>query len=359
MRLVYARQVPPSEYRPQLATLTRTPPQGDEWIHEIKYDGYRIGCRILERGVALWSRNGKDWTGHFPGVAEAARALPTRDALLDGEIAMVLPDGRTSFQALQNVGKAAPDQTGSLVYFVFDLLRIDGTALTRLPLDARKARLRALVSPLGPNSCIRFADHVVGNGDQVFREACRLGLEGIIAKRRNQAYQAGRREGWFKIKCIQRQEFVIGGFTDPEGTRAGIGALLIGYYDASRLLIFAGKVGTGFTHKSALELRHQLDRIEQPGSPFVPPPPGALSRRAHWVKPSLVAEVAFTEWTGDGKIRHPSFQGLRSDKRAADVQRERPTRAVAAQMRAKTPRRANRESPGTMLRSTNGNRHMS
>jgi len=324
-------------YRPQLATLVKTPPAGDEWLHEIKFDGYRIGCRIRRGRVTLTSRNGHDWTAAFPEVADAAARLDTADALLDGEVAMVLPDGRTSFQALQNAFAGAGSRA-PLAYFVFDLLRLDGRSLEALPLEERKARLQALVGRHGAGSPprkparrgaktgrIRYAEHVAGRGAEFFRQACRLGLEGIVSKRRDLPYHPGRHGSWLKTKCTLRQEFVIGGFTDPQGIRAGLGALLIGHYE-DRRLVFAGKVGTGFTHRGAIDLRKQLDAIEQPRCPFDPPPPGSLGRHAHWVRPALVCDVIFTEWTTDGRIRHPSFQGLRRDKAPREVVRERPRR---------------------------------
>jgi len=312
--------MPHPDYVPQLATLVATPPSGDEWLHEIKYDGYRIGARVRKGRVSLYTRNGNDWTAAFPEIAGAVEKLGLDDALIDGEAAIVLADGRTSFQAMQNAGD--PGKRGTLVYFVFDLLRLNGESLDTLPLDERKARLKKLVGARKTGR-IRFSEHIDGNGDAFFKEACRAGLEGIISKRRDQPYRAGRHGGWVKTKCVQRQEFVIGGFTDPEGMRAGLGALLIGYYEGERL-IFSGKVGTGFTHKMALDLRARLDRIEIKASPFAPAPAGWLGRNAHWVKPDLVCEVVFTEWTGDGKIRHPSFQGLRADKKPKEIVRERP-----------------------------------
>jgi bifunctional non-homologous end joining protein LigD len=311
--------MPHPDYVPQLATLVATPPSGDEWLHEIKYDGYRIGARVRKGRVTLYTRNGNDWTAAFPEIVAAVERLGLGDALIDGEAAMVLPDGRTSFQAMQNAGE--PSRRGTLVYFVFDLLRLNDENLQTLALQDRKARLKKLVGTkkTGP---IRYSEHIEGNGNAFFAEACRAGLEGIVSKRRDKPYRAGRHGEWLKTKCVQRQEFVIGGFTDPEGTRAGIGALLIGYYDGERLA-FSGKVGTGFTHKSALDVRATLGRIETTSSPFMPPPPGALGRNAHWVKPELVCEVEFTEWTSDGKIRHPSFQGLRKDKDPRQIVRER------------------------------------
>lgn len=314
--------MPASEYDPQLATLVDKPPRGDEWLHEIKYDGYRIGVRIRDGRVALYSRTGKDWTSAFPTIVDAAKKLRTNDALIDGEIAVVLPDGRTSFQALQNrLAEGAPRAAGSLAFFAFDLLRHDGERLDGLPLEERKARLKSLIGTPKAAGFFQFADHVIGNGESLFDHARALGLEGIISKRRDRPHRPGRHGGWLKVKCVRRQEFVIGGFTDPEGARAGLGALLLGYYEGDRL-VFAGRVGTGFTRKRALELRATLDRLERKSCPFMPPPAGALARTAHWVSPTLVAEVAFTEWTGDGKIRHPSFQGLRLDKTPKDVGRE-------------------------------------
>jgi bifunctional non-homologous end joining protein LigD len=303
-------------YDPQLAQLVKQAPSGDEWLHELKYDGYRIGCRIDGGSATLLSRNGKDWTAAFPEVARAAARLPVTSALIDGEVCVLLPDGRTSFQALQNL--AAADRS-RLVYFAFDLLYLDGRPLLDEPLEARKAALKKIVR----GERILFSDHLDADGPEAHRQACRLRLEGIISKPRRAPYQSGKRAGWVKTKCVARQEFVVGGFTDPEGSRAGIGALLVGVYDKDRL-VFAGKVGTGFTTKVARDLRTTLDRLEVPQSPFVPPPPGWLGRNAHWVKPTLVAEVEFTEWTDEGKIRHPSFQGLRRDKRATSVVRENP-----------------------------------
>ena len=311
----------PPTYQPQLATLVKAPPSGEGWWHEIKFDGYRIGCRIKDGRITLTSRNGKDWTSAFPEVVEAARSLPTSDALLDGEVAMVLPDGRTSFQALQNAS-SNPDARDALVFFVFDLLRVDGQSIESRPLAERKSRLQTLLGRRTTGR-IRFSDHVTGSGASFLAEACRVGLEGIVSKRLDRPYYHGRNTDWVKAKCTQRQELVVGGFTDPEGTRMGLGALLVGYYDGSRL-VFAGKVGTGFAHDFAVELRGRLDTLEQHSCPFDSPPPRLIARRAHWVKPNLVGEVSFTEWTADGMIRHPVFQGLRSDKKPRDVRLERP-----------------------------------
>ncbi|HEX9050609.1 MAG TPA: DNA ligase D [Anaeromyxobacter sp.] len=325
-----SRPVP--AYRAQLALLVDAAPEEAGWVHEVKYDGYRIGCAVERGRATLWSRRGKDWTAQFPEVAAAAARLPARAALLDGEVAAVLPDGRTSFQALQN---AFAGGRRSLVYFVFDLLHLDGEDLAARPLLERKAALARL---LGDGAgTIRYAPHVGGSGAAVFREACRLGLEGIVSKRADQAYRPGRGGGWVKTKCILRQELVVGGFTDPEGAaRDAIGALLVGVHEGGALR-FAGKVGTGFTNAQARELRARLERLATGDCPFTPRPAGWLGKNAHWVRPELVAEVAFTEWTKDGSLRHPSFQGLREDKQAGDVVRERPTPTPSATPRNSSP----------------------
>jgi bifunctional non-homologous end joining protein LigD len=347
--------VAPLEFHAQLATLAKAPPEGSGWIHEVKYDGYRIGCVIEGGRVTLLSRNGLDWTDRFPEVAAAARRLPARRALLDGEVAVVLPDGRTSFQALQNARSAA---RGTVAYLVFDLLRLDREDLAAWPLLERKAALARLVGD-GEPGVVRYAPHVDGDGRAVLAAACRAGLEGIVSKRGDAPYRPGRGTTWIKTKCVLRQELVIGGFTDPEGAaRDAIGALLVGYRQEGALR-FAGKVGTGFTNAAARALRRRLGGISADACPFSPPPRGGLVRSAHWVRPLLVAEIAFTEWTADGKIRHPSFQGLRDDKRPEDVVRERPVAgtppsparrpldlAAASSRPADRPARGARVSPG-------------
>jgi bifunctional non-homologous end joining protein LigD len=307
----------PDFVEPQLATLVTAPPTGDDWLHEMKFDGYRILCRIDKGRATLWSRNARDWTSRFPAVAAAAGKLRARHGFLDGEVAVMLPSGTTSFQALQN---SSGDQ-GQLVYFVFDLLHLDGEDLTHLGLDARKRALERLIGTTRAG-IIRYSTHVVGKGAAFFRDACRRSLEGIVSKRRDSPYQSGRGRSWLKVKCGHEQELVIGGFTEPKGARVGLGALLLGAHEDDGGLTYVGKVGTGFTHDSANRLRARLDRLRVSRSPFRRPPPGASSAR--WVKPELVAEVTFTEWTADGRLRHPSFKGLREDKSADEVIRERP-----------------------------------
>jgi bifunctional non-homologous end joining protein LigD len=302
----------------QLARLVQEAPEGEDWLHEQKFDGYRIVAELEDGDVKLLSRRFRDWTAQFPTVARAVGKLPAKRVLLDGEVAAVMPDGRTSFQALQN---AFGNERANLVYFVFDLLALDGDDVAKRPLEERKQRLAELLARAN-DPILRFSDHVIGHGGAFFRQACKGGLEGIVSKRRDAPYTPGRGGAWLKTKCLLRQEFVIGGFTDPEGTRAHVGALLVGYYDRKRL-VYAGKVGTGFTMKTLVELERALSPLETTASAFDPEPARAWTgARRHWVEPELVAEVRFSEWTADGRLRHPSFQGLRRDKLAADVVRE-------------------------------------
>jgi bifunctional non-homologous end joining protein LigD len=339
------REAMPRTVAPELATLVSAPPAGGQWLHEIKFDGYRVVCEVRRGKAQLLTRHGKDWSYRFAPVATAAAALPVDTAILDGEVTVLLPNGKTSFQALQESlgdgGGGGVDSRGGgaggrdgaeMVYFVFDLLYLDGYDLRPAPLLERKQALRALLdaSGIGTGSGpIRWSDHVAGQGEDFYRQACRFGLEGIVSKRADLAYHAGRSKDWLKVKCLQRQELVIGGFTDPEGARAGLGALLLGFYEDGRL-VYAGKVGTGFTAQVLVDLRRRLERSERQSPPFVNPPRGADARGAHWVQPKLVCEVAFTEWTRDGHLRHPTFQGLREDKPAREVRRELPEPPPAA-----------------------------
>ena len=318
-----ARTLAPWEYEPQRALLVAEPPTGDNWVHELKLDGFRMGVLVGGRGtgreVMIISRNGTDYTAAFPEIVEAAMELRARAAVLDGEVVVLDERGRASFQRLQQLGT----NRRGLAFFAFDLLALDGEDLKPLPLDERKRRLESLIGERP--GIIRYSPHFDGDGKTVLAHACRLGAEGIVSKCRTAPYRAGSRsDDWRKTKCVRRQEFVVGGFTDPEGSREGIGSILVGYYDGGAFR-FAGKVGTGRGWNDAFgrKLRGVLESMAVDGAPFDPPPPGAIARRAHWVEPRLVAEVQFTEWTVDGKIRHPSLQGFRTDKRPTDVRRER------------------------------------
>lgn len=313
----------PAFVQPQLATLVDSVPQGDEWLHEIKFDGYRILCRIDNKRAKFLTREAQDWTGRFGALVEAAQGLPLRQAFLDGEVVALEENGKTNFQLLQNSIKQ--NNTATLVYFVFDLLYLDGSDLTRSPLRERKKILEQILKPKrakkAPNS-LRYSEHWIGQGDELYQESCRKGLEGIISKKADQPYRSGRGRDWLKIKCSKNQEFVIGGFTEPAGSRSGLGALLVGVHDEKGNLLYAGRVGTGFTQQSLKELRSRLNSLERDSAPFINPPKGAEARGVHWVEPRLVGAVAFTEWTTDNLLRHPSFQGLREDKPAKQVTRE-------------------------------------
>jgi bifunctional non-homologous end joining protein LigD len=308
----------PAWVAPQLATLVSDPPPGDGWVHEIKLDGYRILIRIERGRVKLLTRNRQDWTARFPAVAEAAAALPVKEALLDGEIVVLDRAGVSSFQALQQAEHLEKGRT--LVYVAFDLLFLDGRDLRPLPLVERKARLAGVLE--SRRGRVRYSEHFDVPGQRVYDRACRRGLEGIVAKRKDAPYTSGRGQGWLKVKCVARQELVIGGYTDPDGARAEFGSLLVGVHDRDGRLVYAGRVGTGFDHATLKNLGARLRRLERRASPFSPEGPRPPARGAHWVKPELVAEVAFTEWTRDGLLRHPAFQGLREDKPAAEIVRE-------------------------------------
>lgn len=312
----------PLAYNAQLATLVDEPPEGDDWLHEQKFDGYRIGLVKDGKSVSLQSRRNLDWAAQFPAVVAAGAELRAKTALLDGEVAVLLPNGVTSFGGLHD------DMPGSkLVYFAFDLLHLDGRDLRPSPIEERKDELRKLLGR-GSSGTIRYSTHVVGNGEAFFRHATELGLEGMVSKRRGSPYRPGRNTDWLKTKVLRRQEFVIGGFTLPEGARQGVGAILVGYYEGDELR-WAGKVGTGigWNAKFLGALRKRFDALAVENSPFNPPVVDSwLRRNARWVRPELVAEVSYLEWTSDGHLRHPSMQGLREDKRALDVVRERPAR---------------------------------
>jgi len=312
----------PKFIQPQLATLVNSVPPGDEWLHEIKFDGYRILCRVENGEARFLTREAQDWTHRFKGLVKVAEELSAHQLFLDGEIVALDANGVNDFQLLQNSLKQ--NNSANLVYYIFDLLHLDGRDLTSKPLLARKEELRNILPPLrrsttGPALC--SSEYWIGRGEELFHKACTMGLEGIVSKRKDEPYRTGRGKDWLKIKCVKSQEFVIGGFTDPAGSRANLGALLLGVYDNGKFH-YAGRVGTGFNSKTLRDLRGRLDRIESNSQSFVNPPRGADARGVHWVKPDLVCEIAFSGWTSDGLLRHPSFKGLREDKPAGQVKRE-------------------------------------
>jgi bifunctional non-homologous end joining protein LigD len=313
----------PKFIAPQLATLVSAVPEGEKWLHELKLDGYRILCRIDNGRASLLTRNAQDWTSRFGALAQAAEKLDARQAFLDGEVVAADDKGRYSFQLLQNSLKGG-DST-DLVYYAFDVLHLDGRDLRAAPLLERKQLLQRLLSfnPKAQSAgALRYSEHWIGQGTRLFNKACEMGLEGIISKRVDASYRSGRGQDWLKVKCSKNQEFVIGGFTDPAGARVGFGALLLGVHDDGGSLRYIGRVGTGFNDRMLRDLRARLDKLKRKSPPFANPPKGAEAKGAHWVEPTLVGEVVFTEWTSDGLLRHPSFKGLREDKPATQIEQE-------------------------------------
>ncbi len=307
-------------FEPQLATLADEVPRGDQWIHEQKFDGYRMLCLVDNGQVMFVSRNGHNWTDKFPVVADAVRKLRFKQVIFDGEIAALDEQGVSRFQLLQNAfGEQRADH---LKYFVFDVLFHNGRDLRDLPLERRKTKLEKLLAKAPAEGVVQYSAHRTGNGERFLQDACRGGEEGIISKRRDLPYHSGRSLDWLKIKCTLNQEFVIGGYTNPQGARTDFGALLVGYYDRGELR-YAGKVGTGFNQKSLADLMAKFEPLEQRSSPFADLNGGmAEGRKAHWIAPRLVCQITFTQWTEDNRLRHPVFQGLREDKAPKSVVRE-------------------------------------
>ena len=318
-----ARPDQPDWMDPELATLTRDRFSDPAWIFERKLDGER--CLAFRSGgpVRLMTRNQKDDTSTYPELTQALAGQQAGDFIIDGEI-VAFDGSQTRFARLQQrlgVRHPGPDLRAEVpvYYYIFDVLWAGNRDMRPLPLRQRKQILRGLLTFAGP---LRFTKHRDTDGEAYFRQACASGWEGVIAKRTDAPYRAGRTRDWLKFKCEAGQEFVIGGFTDPRGTRTGFGALLLGYYDPGHELVYAGKVGTGFTRQTLNSLHATLAGLEQDRPPF---DRGHLPRSGvHWVQPRLVAQVGFSEWTTDGELRHPRFQGLRDDKDPADVIREMP-----------------------------------
>ena len=305
-----------------LATLTDRRDFGDEWLLERKLDGERCVARKVGGDVRLESRTGKDLTGTYPEVSAAVAAQRSRDLLLDGEVVAYEGD-QTSFTRLQQrlgATRPSPEQVATypVVFCVFDLLEVDGEDLTDRPLVERRARLTRTIRS---NSALQHTEAWRDDSQRRFAEACRSGWEGLIAKRADAPYVAGRSKYWLKLKCVWEQEFVVGGYTDPGGSRTGFGALLVGYYEQGTLR-YAGKVGTGYSEATLHDLGIRLRKLETAEPAFVDARP--LPRGAHWVRPDLVAQIGFAEWTSDARLRQPRFLGLRDDKSPTEVVRERP-----------------------------------
>jgi bifunctional non-homologous end joining protein LigD len=311
----------------QLATLVDRPPVGAEWLHEIKFDGYRLLGYMSGKQARLVTRNGNDWTRKFPGIYAAVSKLKARACVLDMEAVVLDAAGKSSFQAMQRaLGEGGDAQ--SIQAFVFDLLHLDGKDLRGEPLTKRKEALRKLLTKSGQEQFLHYSDHIAGQGSEMLAKSCGMGLEGIVSKLADSRYSAGRSKSWLKAKCILRQEFVIVGYTAAKSGSRAIGALHLGYSDKGGMK-YAGKVGTGFGMKDAEDLYARLAPLKT-GAPPVQGLPRGLVRKARWVRPVLLCEVSFTEWTEDGHIRHPSFQGLREDKNPKEVTMEKPAAVKGA-----------------------------
>jgi len=314
---------------PMKAKLVEEPPATGDWIYELKFDGIRlIGVKRDEK-VSLLSRNENELAGRFPEIVGAIKTLPAREFVIDGEVVALDEEGRSSFQLLQ--AREMEGRKTPVYFYAFDLLRLDGKSLIPLPLEARKNALEKLCADA--SDAIRYSDAIGGDAKRLLEEVKRRGLEGIIGKQRNSVYEPGRRSGaWIKLKCVNEQEFVIGGYTPPQGSRKYFGAILVGYYE-NKKLTFAGKVGTGFTVKSLSILYKKFQKEARDHCPFVDLPSKqngqwiqditpSMMRKMHWVTPVFVCEIKFAEWTRDRKLRAPVFLGLREDKNPTDVVRE-------------------------------------
>jgi bifunctional non-homologous end joining protein LigD len=330
----------------QLATLVDTAPTGDKWVHEIKFDGYRLLGFVAGGETRLRTRNGNDWTESFPAIAASLKKLKADDAVVDMEAVILDDEGKSGFQALQ----AALGDGGRperIVAYVFDLLQLDGESLTKLPLTERKKKLKSLLKKSKPGASLRYSEHVAAEGAAMHAQACAKGLEGIISKLASAPYVSGRQKSWLKVKCALRQEFIIIGYSGAKSGDRALGALYLGYRKDGALR-YAGKVGTGFSMKSARELVNRFDEIGADKPVLTRAETKGMGagewRAVHWLEPVKLCEVSFTEWTQDGRIRHPSFQGLREDKDASDVRQEKPMPASALK---KAP--AAKTKPGSLV----------
>lgn len=308
---------------PQLATLVDEVPTGDAWWCETKYDGYRMQAHAASGRVRLLSRNGLDWTDRFPEIAQTLRrAFRSRHVVLDGEIVMSAK-GVTSFHSLQSALSA--ESTDATKFVLFDVLVDRGMDIRQFPLRERRRVLDGLLERFRDTKRVEPSKILRGSGEAALKRSCTRGDEGIICKRIDGAYESGRSKAWLKVKCGRRQEFVVIGYSEPKGGRTGVGALLLGVYDAQRVLRYAGRVGTGFDDRELIALRRKLNALTVSSSPLGDGDATIDVRERKtvlWVRPTLVAEVSFTEWTPDGLLRHPVYQGLRDDKKASQVRRE-------------------------------------
>ena len=339
----------PAELEPELATLVdAVPATPEDWLFEVKYDGYRLLARVEGKSIKLHTRNRNDWTHKLEPLRAALAEAKLPDGWYDGEIVVHNEQGRPDFGLLQQAfdGK----RTRNIVYFLFDAPYLDGEDLRGLPLAERRARLEAALAGAETDT-LRLSAVLDAPPEEVLAAACKMGLEGVIGKRRDSAYTGRRSRDWVKLKCAQRQEFVIGGYTDPQGSRTGIGSLLLGVYGKDGALHYAGNVGTGFNDKTLRELADKLKRLKSDESPFAASKP--VARKAHWVKPQLVAEVSYGEWTRGGSVRHAVFQGLRKDKQADEIHREEPVH-VEETVQSKLPASLKVTNPDRLVDAASG-----
>lgn len=307
---------------PQKSLLLSKAPADDRWVHEIKFDGYRMGARIDHGRVKLLTKSGLNWADKYAPVTAALKELPVEAAYIDGEVCALRPDGSIAFSALQ----AAGNGQAQLVFFAFDLLHVDGRDLMSAPLLERKAELQKIIQ--GDDGTLRYSDHFTEQGPIVQQHACRLGLEGVMSKRIDAPYKPGNRGLWVKSKCLGRQEFVVVGWTNPEGARPYLGSLLLGYFGDDGSLFYAGRVGTGMSEKVLRDLHSRLQPLAIDHMPLSTPPPRNSRfgrplelKKVRWVRPEMVVEVTYLTWTADDLLRHVVFQGLREDKPAKEVRK--------------------------------------
>ncbi len=332
----------PASLKPQLATLVESVPDGD-WRYEIKFDGYRLLARIEGERVQLFTRNGHDWTAKMPRQAEALAGLGLASAWLDGEVVVLNEAGTPDFQALQNAFEAG--RSGGIAYYLFDVPYLNGHDLRQVPLEQRRAALARLLEG-NESELLRYSADFSEQPESILESACQMRLEGLIGKRAGSTYVSRRSNSWVKIKCKNRQEFIIVGYTEPKGARSGFGALLLGLHDDKGALQYAGKVGTGFNQATLQSLHAKMQPLETARSPLAKAPPAADVRGAHWLEPKLMCEVAYAEMTRQGVVRHSVFHGLRADKPARAITRERPAKAsgdsdalAASRVRISNPER--------------------
>lgn len=309
----------PEFVAPCLALRLEEAPRGDGWLHEIKFDGYRLEARIEDGKVKLLTRNGLDWTGRFATVAKSLATLDVESALLDGEVVVETEDGTTSFAEL--VADLKAGVSDRMIYYAFDLLHLNGIDLRGAALVDRKAVLTRLLKSRR-NGKVRLSTHIAGSGEEMMDKACELGLEGIISKRADKPYRSGRAGDWIKVTCHLIDEFVIGGYLDSTAYPDAVGALALGAYDRGRF-VYVGRVGTGFNRRTAADVWQAAQAIRVASSPFADPLDAIQRRGVNWVRPKLVAQIQYRAWTGDGILRHASFKGLRDDKPARTVRRPR------------------------------------